>query len=166
MDRRSFLATAAAGAVVGTAGCAGGTVVVETQRDVTVQARSGWARRIPRIDGTAAISFIARADRVFETFVFTPDEYSRYQQALATPAGDGPAPTGDTDLGTMAVHDEERGFYAAQTADTGGQEPLEADGPVYFVVDHSAVGMAPLPERPESLSVFVDLTVTKKTLPV
>ncbi|MFB6165518.1 MAG: hypothetical protein ABEJ31_10205 [Haloarculaceae archaeon] len=171
MDRRTYLRTAATGAVGlagATAGCigGGGEVVVNVQRTVTVQPGASWHTEIPDVSGEGgAISYVAKADAPFDVYFFlSEDQYDRYRAYLHGETDGGSLPAGDQEIGRTATQAGQH-TYRASTDDDGARQPIDAAGPYYFVVDHSdyppAGGAFPR-DPPERRRVSVSLTVTKQ----
>ncbi|WP_459191232.1 hypothetical protein [Halosimplex sp. J119] len=167
MDRRALLSTAALGLAGGVAGCVGGggEVVTTVQRTVSVQPGQGWVEEIPDVsDPGGAIRYRARADRPFDVYFFPSEESYMFYDTYTD--GDEPAltPAGNSDVGASAKQIAEDTFEA-QTQKGGARQPIDASGPYYFVVDHSAYrGESGPDDDPEPLDVFVDLTVTQRKL--
>lgn len=166
MERRAVLSSVVAGAAW-TAGCIGGgsDVVTTLQRDVVVSPGQGWVKRIPDVSGSGgAIQYKARASQPFDVYLFTGEaEFMFYDTYLD---GGKPArkPSGHGSVGATARQVSE-GSFEATTPDDGAREPIDAEGPYFFVVDHSDYGDGPAPgDDPSPLSVFLDMTVTERTL--
>jgi hypothetical protein len=164
MRRRNVLATLAVGAVpVG--GCIGGgsEVVTSVQRSVSVTPGQGWVEEIPDTSG-GAVQYKARADRPFDVYLFTSEsEFLRYDAYID---GKGPerTPSGHDEISARAEQVTEA-TYEAETPDGGARASVDASGPYYFVVDHSDYRDGATPgDNPSALSVFLDLTVTERTL--
>jgi len=160
MNRRTVLSTVGAGLGALTAGCLGGTVVHEVQRQVRIDPGGYWVSRLPDVGGSGAISFAVRAESRFDVFVFTDpanfDHYESFHEAGSATE----TPTGHPELGATAVLDEERGLFDASTTDGGARQSYDVAGESYFVVDHSRYGMGAQPgETAGALQPFVDLEV-------
>jgi hypothetical protein len=163
MRRRAYLQTVAAGAVAGTAGCAGGDVVHSTNKSVTVPRGTGWIQELPAEAGE--IKFVAKEERPFDVYVFTdPDDVEPYRSYVDGESVDR-KPAGDQSLGGRATRLSED-LYMASTADKGREE-LSGEGPAYFVLDHSDYrGETVPPERVEELSVTLELEAVASRLPI
>lgn len=165
MRRRAMLSTLAAG-VAGGGGCIGGgsEVVTTVQRSVSVQPGDGWVHEIPDVSGSGgAIQYKARASRRFEVYFFTSEEeYMFYDTHLD---GGDPArtPDGDGDISDTAEKVSDTG-YEATTPNDGARQSIDDEGQYFFVVDHSDFGDASPDKSGAPLSVFVDMTVTERTL--
>lgn len=167
MNRRRFLSTVALGGVVGSAGClgTGGEVITSVRQTITVEPGSGWVEEIP--DDGGQIAYITRARRPYDVYFFTSDEQIKQYRAYL--AGESPdeTPAGDQDIGRTAT--ESSGDYMAKTDDDGGRQPIDADGPYYFVLDNSdypASGAYPAEDAPKNRRIFLDLSVTARQLPL
>lgn len=166
MQRRAFLETMSVGAVVGTAGCigGGGELVVNVQRDISLEPHTGWIKEIPDVsDPGGAVQYVARSSEPFDVYFFVGQEAARRYDAYLD--GDEPdeMPSGDPDLSRTATPAGDQ--YRATSKKDGARQPVDAEGPYYFVVDHSnypSAGGAFVGEEPRPRSVFLDLTVSKK----
>jgi hypothetical protein len=175
MKRRTFLRSAVAGGVLGTAGCigGGGKVVTNLQRDISVAPHSAWIKQIPDVsDPGGAISYIARGEAPFDVYFFVGrDAVKRYQSYIRIEQQEGAAagmspdlPTGHADITRTATR-VGQDMYKATSVDDGGRRPLEEPGPYFFVLDNTnypAAGGAYIGDNARDRSIFVDLTVTKK----
>jgi len=163
-----MLATLSAGVVVGLGGCvAGGRVVHEKQKSVTVPPHRGWVTEITDVDGKGAVSYTVRAEQRFDVYYFTARaDYERYDTFVG---GDTPEemPSGHSELSQGAVRNEERELFEVKVPDDGGRKNITAESTHYFVVDHSNYGMGvPVADQADPLSAFVDLTAYNNTAPI
>jgi len=173
MRRRRVLATVAGVTVAGLAGCvAGGRVVHEQQRSVTVPPGRGWVFEITDAEGNSAVSYTVGADRRFDVYYFTSAQaYDVYREVVGSdgdPDRDPEeVPSGHGSLSRVAVQSGEEDTFEAAVPEDGGRQPISIEGRHYFVVDHSNYGIGvPVGEHDDPLDAFVDLTVYEKTLPV
>lgn len=165
MRRRRFLTTAAAGAVVGTAGCMGGEVVFSKDGTVTVPPDTGEIFELPS-EGDE-IEFTARDDEPFTVYLFEREEAIETYRTYITDRDDdsepSERPTGIGSLGGQAIKLRED-LYEVST-EQRSREPLDVDGTAYFVLDNSNYEDA-VPANSDSLSVQLDLKVVSSTLPI
>jgi len=167
MDRRSFLRAVGVGTALGTAGCigGGGKVVVTIQREIAVSPHSGWAKEIPDVsDPGGAISYISRAGKPFDVYFFTSADQMQQYRAFINREEPNVMPPGNREIGGTAT-DVGDGMYRATSKDDGGRQPIDAQGPCYFVLDNSnypTAGGAYLEDPPSPRTIFLDLTVSQK----
>lgn len=75
-------------------------------------------------------------------------------------------PQGDPAFSKRGTHNEERDLYEAMTPGEGARATIDADGPYWFVLDHSHYGLpSRMPESADPISVFLDLQVVRKHSP-
>ncbi|QSG06239.1 hypothetical protein [Halapricum desulfuricans] len=165
MRRRRFLATAATGTVVGTAGCMGGKVIFSKDGTITVPSGSGKVFELPS-EGEE-IEYTARDDGPFMVYVFERDSAIETYRAYIKDRDndDMPAkrPTGLDSLGGQAIKLQDD-LYQSST-DERAREPLNADGTAYFVLDNSNYEDT-VSARSDPLSIQLDLKVVASSLPI
>jgi hypothetical protein len=165
MHRRVLLSSLAAGVLCGS-GCLGGgnDIVTTVARSVSVRPGDGWMAEIQDVSGSGgAIQYKARAARPFEIYFFTTDEQYMFYDTLVDGGDPARTPTGDEAIGDRAEQVSDSA-YEASTPNNGARQSIDATGPYYFVVDHSHYGAIGPDETATPLSVFVDMTVTERSL--
>jgi hypothetical protein len=167
MNRRSVLRGIGVGIATACAGCTGGEVVHEVQRQVRIESGSYWRERLPGVGGAGAISYTVRANQRFDLYVFTDraayESYEQYHQNES--AAD--EPPGHPELSRTAVESSSSDGFAVQTTDDGAREPFETEATSYLVVDHSGYGVGASPgEAGEALRATVDVQIVDKQLGV
>jgi hypothetical protein len=81
--------------------------------------------------------------------------YLKGEEPEATPAGD---PT----FSQTAIQREGADIYEASTDDGGARQPIDAEGPYYFAVDHTSYRMETrVDEFDDRLTAFVDLKLVR-----
>lgn len=168
MQRRSFLALAGTGAAASLGGCVGGTrVLLDIQRRFRIEPGESRAKKLPVVDGSAAISYTARAEKRFDLLYFT--DSSSYQQYRAYLRDDDPAtmPMGDQEFTKSAIPRGNTDGYEVEVPTEGKRKSLNADGSHHVVLDYSEYGHGvPVADPDEPLDVFLDLTLVDKQLPI
>jgi hypothetical protein len=166
MDRRAFLSAAGLGLAGGVAGCVGGgEVVLTVQRTVAVRPGQGWVNETPDAsDPGGAVQFRAKASQPFDVYFFTePESYAFYD--TYTDGDESALTPGGHDAVSTSAEQVADDTYGAEAPKGGARQPIDEPGPHYFVVDHSGYREETVPgEQPEPLSVFVDLTATRRKL--
>jgi len=167
MRRRSFLALAGT-ATASLGGCVGSArVVLDIQRQFRIEPGQGRAKKLPAVDGSAAISYTARAEKRFDLIYFTdPSNYDQYRAYLR---GDDPetTPMGDQQFTKSAVPRDGADGYEVEVPTEGKRKSLNADGSHHLVLDYSDYGRGvPVANPNEPLEVFLDLTLVDKQLPI
>ena len=171
MKRRTFLRSALPGTALGASGCLGlgGEVVVSVAKEIGVEPGTGWIREIPDVsDPGGAISYIARAQTPFDVYFFTSERQMRRYHAYTSGEDPEQTPTGDQSVGRTAI-ETQSGTFKATSKNDGGRQTIDEAGPYYFVLDHSdypAAGGARPAEIAERQTIYLDLTVTRKRLPL
>jgi hypothetical protein len=165
VKRRAYLAGLASGGAA-VAGClgTGGEAVVDVQESVRIDPESGWTERVPDVsDPGGAVSYIVKSeDGPFDVYFFT--ERAAYNAYAEYVTGGDPerTPPGHDGFSAAAIPDG-GDLYVAETADEGARESLSAEGPYWFVVDHSSYRMEnPVDEYGDSLQASVDLSVVRE----
>jgi hypothetical protein len=163
MRRRAMIKAVGAASVVGTAGCmGGGEVVAEIQRSVRIEPGQYWSQELPDVsEPGGSIEYGVSAERAFDLYLFTSgDAYATYRARLRGETVDG-TPTGHDRLSTTAVPADDGETYRA-TTDDEAREPLGAEGPYYFVVDHTDYAVGQMPGHPgDQLRATIDLTLVR-----
>lgn len=167
MRRRTVVSSLAAG-MVWTGGCLGGgsDIVTNVQRDLAVSPGQGWVERIPDLSGAGgAVQYKARASQPFDVYFFTSEETYMFYDTYVDGGDPARTPSGHGKIGTAAERVSDT-TYEAETPNGGARQSIGEAGPYFFVVDHSDYGDSKPddPDNPQPLSVFLDLTVTKRTL--
>ena len=167
MNRRSVIQAVGAGVAVVGSGClgGGGEVIVNVQRDVTVEPGNAWMEtEIPDLsESGGAIEYIVRAEQAFDVYFFANE--SDFQQYNAYISGDDPeaTPPGHSAFSQAAVPAEGKELYEATTDNGGNRQSVDTAGPYYFAVDHSSYRMENrVEEFDEPLQAFVDLKAIRK----
>lgn len=161
MRRRAFLATAATGVVVGSAGCIGGEVVYSKEGTVTVPPERGEIFELPS-EGEE-IKYIARDDQPFSVYVFTEESDVESYRTYIKGSSPDERPRGDRSLGGQAIK-MRSDLYEISTEDRGRQS---LEGPAYFAIDNSNYRPeTPLGDDPEKLSVQLDLKFVASSMPI
>ncbi len=142
----------------------GGEAIVEEQGSVRLSPGEAWTLEIPDVsDPGGAIRYRVRSDDgPFDVYLFTAAEFEHYETYLE--GGDPErTPAGHREFSTAAVPvPGSEGLYEAET-DDGGRQPLSAEGPHRFVVDHTSYrDENRVEEFGDRLSAFVDLTVIRR----
>ena len=166
MDRRSFLLSLGAGAVVGTSGCVGGgRVVLERNKTVTVQPEMGWWLKLPDVGGNGALTFTVSAAQPFDIYYFTDTRSFEHYETYVKGGDPEEMPPGHRKLSQGAV--ERDGEYGVEEPADGGRRSISTTGDHYFVVDHSNYGAGvPVDQYGDSLRAFVDLKVIDEQSPI
>jgi len=165
MHRRVVVSAVVAG-LTWAGGCIGGgsEVVTTVQRDVSVTPGQGWVTEIPDVSGSGgAVQYKARASQPFEVYLFTSEEDYMFYDTYVDGGDPARTPGGHDEVSATAEQVSERSYEAA-TPNDGARESVDAEGPYFFVVDHSNYGDATPADEPSPLSVFLDLTVTERAL--
>lgn len=164
MERRTLLRAVGVGIATATAGCMGGEVVHEVQRQVTIDPGGYWLARLPGVGGSGAMTYTVRADARFDVYVFTDREDFRAYESYHEDGSAERSPSGHAELSTTAVRNEERDTYEATSAADGSRASYDAEDESYFVVDHSSYGMGAEPaENAGPMRPFVDLQVFEES---
>lgn len=165
MDRRTVLRTAGAGfAALGT-GClgTGGEVVVSVQQDVIVEPQDAWTTELPDVSESGGeLEYRVRSETPFDVYFFVDE--SNFEQYDAYLKGEEPesTPAGEPTFSQTAIPREGSEIYEASTDDGGAREPVEAEGPYYFAVDHTSYRMETrVGEFDDRLTAFVDLKLVE-----
>ncbi|QSG15803.1 twin-arginine translocation signal domain-containing protein [Halapricum desulfuricans] len=166
MRRRRFLTGAATGAVVGTAGCIGGEVILTKDEMVPVPPEDGRIFELPS-DGDE-IEYIARDDRPFSVYVFGSDSaleaYKMYIDEDEETPDDRPSGVDSLSKRTVMLRGSPDELHEAST-ENKGREPLNVDGTGYLVLDNSNYESDPS-ANDERLTVQLTLKVVSSTLPI
>lgn len=166
MRRRRFLTGVATGAVVGTAGCMGGEVLLSKDEMVSVPPGDGRIFELPS-DGDE-IEYIARDDRPFSVYVFGSESaretYETYIDEGEEAPDDRPSGVGSLSKRTIQIRGSPDQLYEASTEDKG-RESLNVDGTGFFVLDNSNYEDDPS-ANDERLTVQLTLKIISSTLPI
>lgn len=166
MRRRRFLTAVSTGAVVGTAGCMGGEVLLSKDEMVPVTPGDGRIFELPS-DGDE-IEYIARDDKPFSVYVFGSESaletYKAYTDENKAAPDDRPSGVGSLSKRTIQIRGSPDQLYEASTEDKG-REPLQVDGTGYFVLDNSNYEDDPS-ANDDRLTVQLTLKVISSTLPI
>ncbi|MFC7076660.1 hypothetical protein [Haloarcula halophila] len=165
MRRRRMLQTVGTGLAAVGSGClgGGGEVILNVQKDISVDPKDGWTKRLPDVSDTGgAIEYTIRADRPFDVYFFAEKEHFEMYDSYIKGQEPAETPSGDRAFSQTALPAEDGEVYEAATEDRA-REPLEVDGPSFFAVDHSNYRMETrVDEFGEPLTAFVDLQVIKQ----